>query len=79
MGNNGKWDPATVETHAYGYSLYSDGRYWFVRAVCSMRARNHHVPVSRTTLLGLRSIRKVRYSSTGRHGDELNTGCGAAW
>ena len=35
--------------------------------------------VSRRTVVGLPLLGKVRYSSTGRHGDELNTGCGAAW
>ena len=35
--------------------------------------------VSRRTMVGLPLLVKVRYSSTGRYGDELNTGCGAAW
>ena len=35
--------------------------------------------VARRTAVGLPDFAKVRYSSTGRHGDELNTGCGAAW
>ena len=35
--------------------------------------------VARRTAVGLPDFVKVRYSSTGRHGDELNTGCGAAW
>ena len=35
--------------------------------------------VARRTAVGLPDFVYVRYSSTGRHGDELNTGCGAAW
>ena len=37
------------------------------------------VGVVRRTVVGLPLLGKMRYSSTGRHGDELNTGCGAAW
>ncbi len=34
-----------------GHSLYSDGRYWPVRAVqMSISNTNHHAPVSRNTL-----------------------------